>query len=377
MTEGKGGAGGIVAGVLAVVALILAALVMVVMTLFGVIFDEPEPEPEADGSCVAVATEESGGKGPRIPSGWGKLVEDAADQAGMPVEVAAAQLKQESGWDPKVVNPSSGAAGLAQAMPDTWEQYGEGDPLDPAASIMFMGRYMKEMMTLAKPHSKPGADQVDKALAAYNWGPGNMDSAGWDISKAPQETRDYIPLILDSAQVDISGSCSTGATVDNVGDLGDGEWANPLPGSTLVSGYGPRSVGGPSWAQNHRGIDLATDPTVAARGPQGTTVAIADAKVLRASCTTDVTMGCEVLLRFDDGGMMASYAHHDSIAEGVRAGGHVKRGQKIGVEGNKGGWDFGSHLHLEMYPSDAPDNVYPLQDWDVDPAPLLREKGAL
>lgn len=375
MSQAKSGAAGLITVVVVGFTLALAAVFMIIMTLFGVIFGEPEPE--ADGTCVAVAAGESEGKGPRIPNGWEKLVEDAAEEAGIPVEVAAAQLKQESQWNPGAVNAGSGAAGLAQAMPGTWDQYGEGDPLDPAAAISFMGRYMKEMMKLAEPHSEPGSDQLDKALAAYNWGPGNMESAGWDVSKSPQETRDYIPLIRDSAQVDISATCSTGATVDNVGDLGDGEWANPLPGGTLVSDYGPRTVSGPGWAQDHKGIDLATDPNVAATGPQGTTVAIADAKVLRASCETDVTMGCEVLLRFDDGGMMASYAHQDSIAEGVRAGGNVKRGQKIGVEGNKGGWDFGSHLHLELYKSDAPDNVYPQAGWDVNPTPLLREKGAL
>lgn len=371
----KGGGGGGVVTLAAALVAVLVGLALVGVTMFTVLLGgvTTGAEEAEDTSCRAVAESEGGGK-VRVPEQWVDDVEAAAKVAGMPVDVMGAQLEKESGWDEKASNPS-GAAGLAQAMPGTWEMYGEGDPLNGEDSIRFQGKYMRALMNEAKKHSEGGTDQVEKALAAYNWGPGNMDSVRWQWSKGPAETREYVPAIMGAAQTKISEDCT--APVDNVGDLGDGEWANPLPGSTLVSGYGPRSVGGPAWAQEHVGIDLATDATVARRGPGGTTVAVFDAKVIRSSCTTDVTMGCEVLLRDTKSGMMASYNHQDSIDPKVTKGATVKRGQKIGVEGNKGGWDFGTHLHFEMYKATAPDNVFPYQGWNVDPEPLLKQKGAL
>lgn len=365
--------GKLIAAAVGLLGLMLMGLVLLVVLLMAVLAQDASDSAE-DSTCRSTAEAEGGGK-IRIPAKWVEDVEDAADESGVPTDIIGAQLEAESQWNEKASNPS-GAAGMAQAMPGTWSMYGEGDPMNGHDAIRFQGKYMRALMDEAKKHSKGGNDQVEKALAAYNWGPGNMDSVGWDWSKGPAETREYVPKIMRDAQVKVSADCSA-ASVDNLGDLGDGEWANPLPGSTLVSGYGPRSVGGPAWAQQHVGIDLATDPTVTKRGPGGTTVAVADAKVERASCTTDVTMGCEVLLRFDKTGFMASYNHMDSIDPKVKAGGHVLRGQKIGVEGNKGGWDFGTHLHFEMYKPTAPDSVFPYQGWNVDPEPLLKQKGAM
>lgn len=368
--------GGKLVGVLsaAAVALLMGGVILFAVILAGLAAQDSSDSVAEDSTCKSTAESEGGGKA-RIPAQWADDVKEAAKVSGVPADIIAAQLEAESQWNEKASNPS-GAAGLAQAMPGTWSMYGEGDPLDGHDAIRFQGKYMRALMNEAKKHSDGGNDQVEKALAAYNWGPGNMDSVRWQWSKGPAETREYVPKIMGDAQVKVSADCSA-ASVDNLGDLGDGEWANPLPGSTLVSGYGPRSVGGPAWAQEHVGIDLATDPTVAKRGPGGTTVAVFDAEVIRSSCETDVTMGCEVLLRDTKSKMMASYNHQWTIDPKVKKGAHVKRGQKIGVEGNRGGWDFGTHLHFEMYKPGAPDNVFPYQGWNVDPEPLLKQKGAL
>ena len=360
--------------------------VTVVLLFLCIIFIPLLEDEEADlraaeaSTCVAVAeeSEESKGKGPRIPNGWADEVEAAGKESGVPANYIAAQLEAESSWDEKTVNPNSGAAGLGQFMPGTWAMYGEGDPLDGVASIKAQGKYMKALMELAEPHADDPADQVDKAMAAYNWGPGSMEAVGWDLSKIPTETKNYLPKIKDIAQVKISADCKTEGGGKSVGNLGDGEWAHPLPNATLVSGWGLRSLSnGPSWANDHKGLDFATDPTVAATGPQSPAVALDDAEVVRASCVTHITMGCEVLIRLDNGGPMASYNHMDSIDPAAKVGAKVKRGQVLGIEGNKGGWRFGSHLHFEMYPASTSDAVYPGGSEAIDPTPLLREKGAM
>ena len=49
--------------------------------------------------------------------------------------MVAAQLAQESGWNPNATSPA-GAQGIAQFMPATWATYGEGgDPFDPDDAI--------------------------------------------------------------------------------------------------------------------------------------------------------------------------------------------------------------------------------------------------
>lgn len=60
----------------------------------------------------------------------------------------AAQIDQESKWDPEAVS-DKGAAGLSQFMPGTWPSWGRDDdgngrvsPFDPGDAIMAQGRFM-------------------------------------------------------------------------------------------------------------------------------------------------------------------------------------------------------------------------------------------
>src|SRR3990167_8986143 len=111
----------------------------------------------------------------------------------VPQGLLAAMVKQESGGNPLAVSPK-GARGLLQTMPGT-----EGDPgfgvapldpsKDPTQERYRLGQdYMGAML-------KRYGGNVEHALAAYNWGPGNTDkwiAAGANPSKLPRETQGYI-----------------------------------------------------------------------------------------------------------------------------------------------------------------------------------------
>jgi hypothetical protein len=90
---------------------------------------------------------------------------------------------------------SKGARGAAQLMPGTMRDPGYGiEPVrnESLEENLRVGReYLGAMM-------KKYRGNVDHALAAYNWGPGNVDKwlrRGGDPSELPRETKTYIPRV--------------------------------------------------------------------------------------------------------------------------------------------------------------------------------------
>lgn len=85
----------------------------------------------------------------------------------------AAQLYQESGFNPRAVSPV-GAQGIAQFMPGTWPSWstdgdgdGRRDPFDPDDAIPSAARYD---CALAKSIASVPGDRTNNMLAAYNAG---------------------------------------------------------------------------------------------------------------------------------------------------------------------------------------------------------------
>lgn len=110
-------------------------------------------------------------------------------------------IQQESGFDPNS-RSSAGALGLTQLMPGTASSMGVANPLDPVQSIEGGARYLSQMM------SQFGGD-TEKALAAYNAGPGAVSRYGGVPPYA--ETRDYVNKVLGYADTYRQSLASAGA----------------------------------------------------------------------------------------------------------------------------------------------------------------------
>jgi hypothetical protein len=121
----------------------------------------------------------------KIPAQYADAIAAAEAACGCPQYMLARQLWQESRYRADAYNAISGARGIAQFLPATAAEWGV-DVNDPLSSIAGMGRYMNWLY-------KQTGNWRD-ALAAYNWGIGNLRKKG--IANAPTETRNYYAQIL-------------------------------------------------------------------------------------------------------------------------------------------------------------------------------------
>ncbi len=139
-----------------------------------------------------------------IPTEYVALVERAAATcADESAPLIAAQIAQESAWNPRAVS-RAGAQGIAQFMPGTWAGYGNGgDVFDPADAIPAQARMMCDLFAQVKAAQADGritkGTVVQNALASYNAGFGRvLRSSGFPTGIA--ETDSYVPSILSMAQ---------------------------------------------------------------------------------------------------------------------------------------------------------------------------------
>ena len=112
----------------------------------------------------------------------------------------AAQLYQESGFDPKISSPA-GARGIAQFLDGTWSIYGvdgngdgRKDPLEPADAVPAAAAFD---CALAEQLKDVAGDSTENMLAGYNAGPGAVQK--YNGIPPYQETRDYVRLIRERA----------------------------------------------------------------------------------------------------------------------------------------------------------------------------------
>lgn len=126
-------------------------------------------------------------------------------------------------------NASSGALGAFQFLKATGEQYGLHDRTDALASATAAGKYLSYL--------KNRFGSTDLALAAYNWGEGNLKralaakgislsdsktspSSAWIVvrSKTPRETQDYVRKISSARKIDAqqSGEAAQPHDVDDL-----------------------------------------------------------------------------------------------------------------------------------------------------------------
>ena len=115
--------------------------------------------------------------------------------------LTGAVAMQESGGNANAVS-SVGAQGLLQLMPSTARGLGVTDPFDADQSWSAGQKYLGQL--LGKYH-----DQM-KALAAYNWGPGNLDK---DLKKHGDQWRAYLPRETSDYLMRVGRNYETGNVV--------------------------------------------------------------------------------------------------------------------------------------------------------------------
>ena len=120
-----------------------------------------------------------------VPPRFHDPIARAALRWNVPMNVLAAQLYAESGFNPFARSPA-GAQGIAQFMPGTARAYGLRDPFDADAAIDAQAHLMSDLLRRF--------GSLAKALAAYNAGPGAVERFGGVPPYA--ETRAYVARIL-------------------------------------------------------------------------------------------------------------------------------------------------------------------------------------
>jgi len=124
------------------------------------------------------------------------IVNDAASRYRVDPSLVMAVIQTESSFNPYAVS-SAGAKGLMQLMDGTAAGLGVADPFDPVQNVNGGVRYLSELLNRYD-------GNLQTALAAYNAGPGRINSLGisndhelrakYDL--LPQETQHYINKVL-------------------------------------------------------------------------------------------------------------------------------------------------------------------------------------
>lgn len=117
-----------------------------------------------------------------------KIIDEAIKQ-GVDPNLALGIAETESHFNQNAKS-QAGAIGIFQLMPNTAKGLGI-NPYDEDDNIKGGIKYIKQLLNAFN-----GDEQ--KALAAYNWGIGNVNRKG--LQQAPKETREYVPKVLKAKQ---------------------------------------------------------------------------------------------------------------------------------------------------------------------------------
>lgn len=143
---------------------------------------EPAAEVSLDAALVAPAAIDPA---LAIPAPYTAKIAELAARFDLSPALLEAVVWQESRWRANAVSPV-GARGLAQLMPGTAREMGV-NPDDPLANLEGGARYLRQQLDRFD-------GDVEKALAAYNAGPGRVIAAN-GIPRI-RETQLYVASIM-------------------------------------------------------------------------------------------------------------------------------------------------------------------------------------
>ncbi len=120
-----------------------------------------------------------------VPPFYAAKVAELSARYDLSPALIEALVWQESRWRAAAISPA-GARGLAQLMPGTARELGV-DPDDPFANLEGGARYLREQLNRFD-------GDIEKALAAYNAGPGRVMAANG--IPAIRETQTYVAAVM-------------------------------------------------------------------------------------------------------------------------------------------------------------------------------------
>jgi membrane-bound lytic murein transglycosylase D len=105
-------------------------------------------------------------------------------QYGLPANLLCAVAYAESGFNPAAVNASSGATGMFQLLPTYYPDAGASWQDDAVSAAQALSSYYQS------------TGNWQDALAAYNWGPGNLAGSCGTYCGLPAQTQSYVTNIV-------------------------------------------------------------------------------------------------------------------------------------------------------------------------------------
>ena len=113
-----------------------------------------------------------------------RIIEKAARKYDVDADLIRSVIKAESNFDPQATS-SKGAMGLMQLMPETAKDLGVKNAYDAQQNVLAGTSYLKSLLDRYD-------GKINLALAAYNWGMGNLERSPDNL---PDETINYVARV--------------------------------------------------------------------------------------------------------------------------------------------------------------------------------------